>query len=105
MATLQKLVDSSLRLIGVLGSGESPSGAEGADALQVFNDMLETWRLDGLLAYSMDRQVFTDIVVEQSEYSIGASGADWQLERPVKIEAASWSYTTNSPDSPLEIPM
>lgn len=105
MATLQKLVNSSMRLIGVLASGETPSGAEGADAKQVFNDMLETWRLDGLLAFSEDRQVFTDIVVEQSTYTIGASGADWTLERPVQIGRASWSYTTVGADSPLEIPM
>ena len=61
MATYQNLVDSSLRLIGVLASGETPSGEEGEDARLALNDMLETWRLDRQLVYSMDRQVFTSI--------------------------------------------
>ena len=105
MATYQNIVDSSLRLIGILGSGENPSGDESADALIVLNDFLEYWRTNRGLAFSMDRQVFTDIVVEQSTYTIGASGADWTLERPVKIEAASWIYNTAGASSPLEIPI
>jgi hypothetical protein len=103
MASASELVKRALRLLGVTASGENPSGAEIADGFAALNDMLETWRLDRHLVYSIDRQVFTDIVAGTAVYTIG-TGATWAIDRPIRIERASWIDNSNSSD-PLEIPL
>jgi hypothetical protein len=103
MATLQDIVKRALRMVGVKAANESLTGAEGADALVMANDLLELWRLSRTMVYSIDRYVFTSIVAGTASYTIG-SAATIPIERPVKIEEASWLDNTNS-DAPLEIPI
>ena len=95
MATAQDIINRSLRLIGVLGSGESPTGAEGVDALASLNAMLEVWRNDRLMVYSIDRVEFTSLVASTQTYTIG-SGATINVERPLKIERASLLYRADT---------
>src|SRR5512146_1497784 len=59
MATGDHLVKSSLRRIGVLGSGETYTTQEGADALAVLNAMLDEWRIDRLTVYQQARVLYT----------------------------------------------
>lgn len=47
--TGRDLVSSSLRLIGVLASGETPTAAEATDGLKAFNQMLANWRTESLM--------------------------------------------------------
>lgn len=43
MATAEDLIVSSIRLMGVLESGEVPTTQEKTDALEVLNDLLASW--------------------------------------------------------------
>ncbi len=48
MATYRDLVTSSLRGIGVLHGGETPSAEEANDSLDALNEMLNSWIYEGV---------------------------------------------------------
>lgn len=48
MATAQSIVTRSLRLIGAIESGETPSAEDAQDALAALNDMLHGWAKEGV---------------------------------------------------------
>lgn len=48
MSSYRDLVTSSLRSIGVLHSGETPSAEESTDSLDALNEMLNSWLYDGI---------------------------------------------------------
>lgn len=87
MATVRDLIKSSLRLIGAIASGETPSANESADALYSLNDMLESWSLSGYLIYEIKREIFILTPSKQS-YTIGNLG-DFDTSRPIRIHDAS----------------
>lgn len=47
MATARQLISRSLRMLGVLASGEEPAAPDADDALMVLNDMLRSYVLSG----------------------------------------------------------
>jgi hypothetical protein len=85
------------------------SAEEAQDGLESLNAMLSTWRLEGLMAYDIERVVFA-VTAGTQVYSIGPSG-DWntsptmtaQATRPTKIEAMGLIDTSSDPD--LETPL
>lgn len=86
MATGQTLVNRSLRLLGIIGSGTSPTADESADALTAINAMIDSWRNDRLMAYALQDESLT-MVASQSSYTIG-TGGNLNTTRPVSIEGA-----------------
>lgn len=74
------LIASSMRLIGVVASGETPNANETADALAVLNDMLETWGTESLTVYAPLEQTFP-LTTGVASYTIGPTGA-WAGARP-----------------------
>lgn len=101
MATALDLIERSLRLVGILAAGETLPAEDAEDALAVLNDMLDAWRLESLLAYTINRQVFP-IQAGVQVYTIGVGGM-WNIERPVRIESAFFQNVDSQP--PLELPM
>lgn len=73
MSTAQTLINRSLRLIGVLASGTSPTTDETSDALIALNAMLEGWRNDKLMVYALTNQSVT-LINGTASYTIGATG-------------------------------
>lgn len=100
--TALDIIKSSLRLDGILASGETPSDAEAQDALVVLNDMLDSWNAERLTIFTIARLVFT-IVAGQQVYTVGAGG-DFNTPRPAKIESYSWINLQN-PVQPMELPL
>lgn len=99
MATAQTLIDRSLRLIGALESGESPTAQETADVLIALNAMIDSWRNDDLLVYGIT-EVSKVLTPADGGYTIGAS-ANIDTTRPVKIEGAR--VTVSGVDYPCEV--
>lgn len=85
------LVNSSLRLIGALASGEDATPAELNDALLVLNDLYENWSTEKLSVWGAANQTFA-LVPGQATYTIGVGG-NFNTTRPVYIND---SYTTFS---------
>ena len=53
--TVQQFVNSTLRLIGVLDSGETPSSSESDDAFAALNQLLASWSAGAAPVYQLSR--------------------------------------------------
>lgn len=84
--TALALIQSSMRLIGALAEGETPTAQEAADALVVLNDLLDAWTLEGLVLYRLKSEEFA-LAAGQGAYTIGPE-ADFDTARPVAIAQA-----------------
>lgn len=100
MATAQKYINRALRLINVLGNGETPDYEDSNNALTTLNDMLALWSIDKLLVYQMQESTHT-LVSGTASYTIG-SGATIDQSRPARIESA-FIRDSNSNDYGIEI--
>lgn len=87
MSTARDLIKSSLRLIGVLASGETPSADEQTEALDSLNNMLDSWSAENLHVHKVMREEFT-LTPNDGSYSMGAS-ADFNTARASKIIRAT----------------
>jgi len=97
MATARDMIDSALRLTGVKAPGETATNGEAADALEVWNDLLDALALENLMLYGNENETF-NLVANQQSYTIGPSG-NFNTKRPVEINQAYVRY--NGLDFPL----
>jgi hypothetical protein len=81
--TARDLIKGSLRLIGSIAAGETPSASELSDALNSLNEMIASWSNDGYLIFSRHVEEF-GLTGGQQVYTIG-SGGDFNTARPVRI--------------------
>lgn len=101
MSTPATIIKRSLRLIGVLAAGESPSGEEQNDALQALNEFLGSLSNEKLMLYD-DNEEELQLVAGTQSYTIG-SGGDFDTVRPMKITRARLKIVTQTPN--YELPM
>ena len=59
MTTAGDLINGSLRLLGVLAEGETPSSETSQDALLAMNQMVQSWNTERLAVFSTQDQVVT----------------------------------------------
>jgi len=85
--TALQLITNSMRLLGAVASGESPTADEQTDALQVLNDMLDACNTDQLAIFTNYDVTFNTVAAQQS-YTIGPAAGDITATRPVGIEYA-----------------
>jgi hypothetical protein len=100
VSTCLDLIKRSLRLIGVLGNGETPDNDSAQNARTVLNQMLGQWNNDKLLLYYSLRETFT-VTANVYNYSIGSSQT-WNTTRPIRIEQA-FIRDSNNNDNDVEI--
>lgn len=100
MSTVRDLINSSLRKIGAIASGETCSAAEQSDAMVALNHMLDSWSNEGLVVFAKARESFP-LVPGQSSYTMGPAG-DFDTPRALKIERAAVEIITNG-TAPIEI--
>lgn len=78
--TGQELINSSLRLIGVIASGETPSTEESNDAFVVMNQLLASWSAQQVPCLGLTRATVT--MTGASSYALAV--------RPLRIKSAMW---------------
>jgi hypothetical protein len=102
MVAGQDILNSSLRLIGALAAGETPSQAESQDGLSILNQMLDSWQSESLMVSALQRYVFTPGALQQT-YAVGPGG-DVNIARPARIPSIG---VINQPGStqPIELPL
>jgi hypothetical protein len=93
--TVLNLVRGALGLTNAVGVDQTLTADEEATGLDVFNDVLEAWSIDNLMAYATANQTFNTIA-GQSTYTIGIGG-DWDTDWPVLIDEPAYiTYQTVS---------
>lgn len=88
MTTAGELINGSLRLIGVLAEGETPSAETSQDALVAMNQMIDSWNTERLSVFSTQDQVFIWPAGQLSR-TLGPSG-DFVGNRPVMLDEATY---------------
>ena len=88
MTTAGDIIDGSLRLLGVLAEGETPSAATAQDALNAMNQMIDSWNTERLSVFSTQDQVFTWPASAISR-TLGPSG-NFVGNRPILLDDATY---------------
>ena len=88
METAGDIINGSLRLLGVLAEGETPSAETSQDALRAMNQMIDSWNTERLSVFSTQDQVFT-WPAGQLNRTLGPSG-DFVGNRPVLLDDATY---------------
>lgn len=96
--TAGALITSSLRLIGAIATGETPTAPEINDGISALNDLLENWSTQNLAVWDSPVQTFAT-VASQAVYTIGPGG-NWNTARPIRI-SGSPTCTFNGVDFPI----
>ena len=86
MATAGETINGSLRLLGVLAEGETPSAETSQDALRAMNQMIDSWNTERLSVFSTQDQVFTWPAGILNR-TLGPSG-DFVGNRPILLDDA-----------------
>jgi len=94
MTTAGDQITGALRLIGQLAEGETASAATMQDALDAFNQMLDSWSTERLSVFSTQDQVFTWPANTISR-TIGPTG-DFIGNRPVSLDDSTYFRDTTS---------
>ena len=99
--TAGALIESSLRLLGVLQSGESAETQQMSDCLETLNQWIDAQSLSRYMALITQRNVYA-LVANQSTYTIGPDASyDWDTgdnPRPDEIESAGLILASISPN-------
>jgi hypothetical protein len=88
METAGDIINGSLRLLGVLAEGETPSAETSQDALRAMNQMIDSWNTERLSVFSTQDQIFTWPAGQLSR-TLGPSG-DFVGNRPVLLDDATY---------------
>lgn len=95
------LIKGSMRLVGIIGTGETPSADEANDGLNTLNDLLEVWSTESLAVYGEANEVFAT-VAGQATYTIGPAG-NFNTVRPVRISGGYCTF--GGVDFPIDVGM
>jgi hypothetical protein len=87
-ASVGSLINGSLRLLGVLAEGETPSAETANDALFAFQQMVDSWNTERLAVFSTQDQVFNWPAGVLSR-TLGPSG-DFVGNRPILLDDATY---------------
>lgn len=97
--TVRDLINRSLRILGILASGETPEASISQDALTAMNSIIDAWKNNGFLIYENEYQQLS-LISGQQTYTLG-SGGDFAITRPGSIEKASVVIGGN--EIPIEV--
>ncbi len=102
---LNTILYPAFRIAGILvGPGFKPGPEQIADALEMLNTMLDSWRTERLLVFHVGRHV-QNVNASQQSYLIGDGAPDWDVTRPLRIEFAGLIQTDNTGNYPTELPL
>ena len=88
METAGDIINGSLRLLGVLAEGETPSAETSQDALRAMDQMIDSWNTERLSVFATQDQVFIWPAGQLSR-TLGPSG-DFVGLRPVQLNDATY---------------
>jgi len=99
MGTVRDLISGSFRLMA--GDDKTFTAEDYANALSALNGMLQTWTIDGLSVWTINRTVLP-LTIGTQAYTLGTGGT-LNMARPTWIENMSVLITTSTPNVELPI--
>jgi len=69
MASAGDIINGSLRRLGVLAEGETPSAATSQDALTALNQMIDSWNTERLAVFSTQDLSYGIKIINQQQYN------------------------------------
>lgn len=103
--TAQSLINKSLRLLGVLASGETTTADEAQDSLYSLNSIIDSFSANPQYYFCTQAEQFT-LVSGKNTYTIGnepniSPAANWITTRPIRIVGAF--VRVSNVDTPLAL--
>ena len=103
--TAQSLINKSLRLLGVLASGETTTAEEAQDSLYSLNSIIDSFSANPQYYFCTQAEPFA-LIAGQNTYSIGndpavSPPANFVTSRPIRIVGAF--VRSNNVDTPLAL--
>jgi hypothetical protein len=86
VSSVQDVITTALRLLGIYGASEIPDADDLSDGLTIFNGLLDSWNAQHLMVYVIVNRVLP-LTSTVGTYTIGTGGT-FAYPRPVKIESA-----------------
>ena len=100
-STANAIIARSLKLLGVVASGESATADEATDAFDALNDLVASWATERLTIYVTARTSYT-LVASTATYTIG-SGGTFNQARPLWIPYAGVIESGGTSEYPVEV--
>lgn len=100
--SVRKLIQNTLKDLGVLGAGETMSSDDAEDGLVSLNELIDSLATERLISYTITRTVW-DLVASQASYTLGVGG-DVDIPRPTSIEQINFQDTSVSPTLEYQLP-
>lgn len=95
MATLLDLITESYGDAGILAVGDVPNAAQSARGLAKMNGLLDQWKAEDLLAYTVLRATAT-LTASQSSFTVG-TGGNVAIARPAYLDHVNFIDNAVSP--------
>lgn len=102
MATARDLITASLRLLGVKAQGQSATGAEAMDALEVLKEMIDAFNASDALLFHTKTLVYPLATLSQT-YTMGPTGQIVVPTRPTRLVNAVIRDNSNSPANDIRL--
>jgi hypothetical protein len=99
--TLLDVITDALSEIGVLASGEVPNAGQSALGLRKMNDLVDLYKAEDLLVYTITRTTAT-LTASQTSFTVG-TGANIAIPRPMYIDSVGYVNQAVTPN--IEIPL
>jgi hypothetical protein len=96
--TRDDIIKASLRKVGAISAGETPTATEINDGAQTFNIMAKAWQAKGLQLWVRKTQSIT-LTASKNTYTLGPTG-DIVMDRPLRILEAVRRDSNNN-DVPM----
>jgi len=90
--TTNQVIEAAFRLIGVYGTGETPSAADYTNATQALNIAIKSWQTKGILVWAVE-EMLIPMVVGQNKYPLGPAGS--YAFRPLRVTDAFIRNSSN----------
>jgi len=101
LATLSDVITDALLDLGVLAEGETPNAAQASAGLRATNNLVDQWKSENLLIYTITRATAT-LTPSATSFTVGTGGAV-NIPRPNLQQVERVTYLDNSLATPLEI--
>jgi hypothetical protein len=104
--TALDIINSAMRLIGVLAAGEQLAGQDANTGLSILNQMVDSWQIERLMIYAILRNVYT-LTPGTQTYTLGGTvvnSTNLDVLRYTKIDRYGILSFSN-PSQPLELPL